>query len=37
MPRIDAGIDERDAHARALGALVGARDTECQQIGLQVI
>ena len=37
MPRIDAGVDEGDAHARAPGALVGTGDAERQQIGLQVI
>ena len=37
MLRIDAGVDEGDAHACALGALVGTGDAERRQIGLQVI
>src|SRR5438552_8806357 len=37
MPGIDAGVDERDAHARPLGARVSTGDAERHEIALQVI
>src|SRR5437868_7957859 len=37
MPGVDAGVDERDAHARPLGARVSAGDAERHEIALQVV
>src|SRR5205814_7225099 len=37
MSGVDAGVDERDVHARPLGARVSTGDAERHQIALQVI
>ena len=37
MPRVHARIDERDAHAGSLGALMSGRDAEGGEVGLQVV
>ena len=34
---VHTGVDKRDAHARALGTLMRARDAERDEVGLQVV